>query len=430
MAREFAKEKMLPHAASWEEDKVFPVDVLREAAGLGFGGLYVPEEYGGSGLGRLDGAIIFEGLAYGDISTAAYLTIHNMVAYVVSKFGSPALKSTFLPRLTSMSSLASYCLTEPGSGSDAASLATTATPVEGGWILSGSKAFISGAGASDVYLVMARCQGKLPSSTEAATAAAEDTAAAADAAAGGSSSSGSSGPLPPGVPLPPAPADGDVSAKPAAAPADSAGAISAFLVDGTSPGVTFGAPERKMGWRSQPTASVHLDKVFVPSEALVGQQGQGFKIAMHALDGGRINIAACSVGGAAFCLDYAWQYANERKQFGQPVGAFQASQFKLADMATGLEASRVMVRQAAAALDAQSPRATLTAAMAKRFATDTCFGVANDALQLLGGYGYLQDYPVERYLRDLRVHSILEGTNEIMRLIIHRQLGRLDHRDA
>eukprot|EP00775_Hariotina_reticulata_P006700 gene6700-6923_t len=310
-------------------------------------GLYVPEQYGGSGLGRLDGVLIFEGLSYGDISTAAYLTIHNMVAYVIHKFGSNAVKSKYLPSLTSMERLASYCLTEPGSGSDAASLATTAQPVEGGWLITGSKAFISGAGASDVYLRGA--------------------------------------------------------------------------------GVTFGAPEKKMGWRSQPTGTVHFDRVFVPHDNMLGQHGAGFKIAMHALDGGRVNIAACSVGGAQFCLDYAWKYTSERHQFGQPVGSFQATQFKLSDMATGLEASRALVRNAAADLDSRSTRATLAAAMAKRFATDTCFGVANDALQLLGGYGYLADYPIERYCRDLRVHSILEGTNEIMRVIIHRQLQRLDY---
>jgi hypothetical protein len=404
LAHDFAREQMLPHAAKWDEQKIFPVEVMREAANLGFAGLYVPEEYGGSGLGRLDGTLIFEGLSYGDISTAAYLTIHNMVAYVVSKFGSQALKEQYLPQLTSLDKLASYCLTEPGSGSDAASLSTSAVPVEGGWLLSGSKAFISGAGASDVYLVMARCQGQMLSQDEVDAAAAEGGSGSGAGSAVGSGSSSTNG-----------------------AGGSGSGAITAFLVEKGWPGVSFGASERKMGWRSQPTGTVNLDKVFVPHTNMVGQQGSGFRIAMHALDGGRINIAACSVGGAGYCLDYAWQYTSERQQFGQPIGSFQATQFKLADMATGLEASRALVRGAAVALDEKSPRATLAAAMAKRFATDTCFGVANDALQLLGGYGYLQDHPVERYCRDLRVHSILEGTNEIMRVIIHRQLQRLDY---
>lgn len=318
----------------------------------------------GTGLGRLDAAVIFESLSYGDIPVTAYLSIHNMVAGVIDKFGSPEQRAEWIPRLASMESLASYCLTEPGSGSDAASLSTAAAKQGGDYVLTGSKAFISGASATDVYLVMARTGGPGP------------------------------------------------------------GGVSAFLVPADSAGLSFGKLEDKLGWNAQPTAAVILDGVRVPEGNRVGGEGDGFKIAMAALDGGRINIAACSVGGAQFCVDHALAHARDRKQFGKPLAAFQASQFRSADMATQVQASRLMVRHAAAAFDARDPRTTMLAAMAKRFATDACYDVSNAALQMLGGYGYLKDYPVERYMRDLRVHSILEGTNEIMRVIVARELER------
>lgn len=348
VAEDFARKALLPFSAQWDAEHHFPIDTLREAAALGFGGLYVADDVGGSGLGRLDAAIIFEALSYGDVPVTAYLSIHNMVASVVDRYGSDEQRRAFLPRLTSMDSLASYCLTEPGSGSDAASLKTVAKKQGSEYILDGAKAFISGGGVTDVYLVMAR--------------------------------TGAPGPK----------------------------GISAFLVEKDTPGLSFGKREHKLGWNAQPTTAVMLDGVRVPEGQRVGEEGDGFKIAMSALDGGRINIAACSLGGAQFALDTARGYASSRQQFGRPISEFQATQFKVADMATSLQASRLMVRHAAAALDARAPTATLQAAMAKRFATDACFGVANDALQLLGGYGYLKEYPIERVLRDLRVHSILE----------------------
>ncbi|GBF99969.1 hypothetical protein Rsub_12662 [Raphidocelis subcapitata] len=414
LASDFARGRLEPHAAGWDARGEFPVAALREAAGLGFGGVYTPEDLGGSGLSRADGAVIFEALAYGDVPFAAYLTIHNMVSGIINRHGSEAVRSRYLPRLASMELLAAYCLTEPGSGSDAAAMRTVATPADGGWLISGSKAFISGGGVADVYVVMART-------------------ATGDAGGGGGGAGGGGIELGLGVPPPPPAA---VSAAAAAGGGESAkaggggggkgggGGISAFIVEKGSPGLSFGPPERKMGWRMQPTCAVSFDRVFVPSGQLLGRQGEGFKIAMAALDGGRVNIAACSVGGAARALDAAAAYAGERSQFGQAVASFQASQFKLADMATRLAASRLLVASAARALDAAAPEATTAAAMAKRFATDECFAVALDAQQLLGGYGYLCDFPLERIVRDLRVHSILEGTNEVMRLVISRQLQR------
>ncbi|MDP3635446.1 isobutyryl-CoA dehydrogenase [Phenylobacterium sp.] len=363
-ARVFAAEELAPHSARWDEDKHFPVDVLRRAAGLGFAGLYVREDVGGSALSRLDASIVFEQLSYGDVPTAAFLSIHNMVSWMIDRFGSDDLRQRYLPRLTSMELIASYCLTEPGSGSDAAALGTTAKKDGDSYVLAGSKAFISGAGSSDLYLVMART--------------------------------------------------GAAGAK----------GVSAFVVEKDQPGVSFGAQERKMGWNAQPTAQVNLDGVRVPEANRLGGEGEGFRFAMAGLDGGRVNIASCSLGGAQLALDTAREYLLTRKQFGQALADFQALQFRLADMATELDAARLMVRRAAAALDDRDPKATQYCAMAKRIATDTGFEVANQALQLHGGYGYLKDYRLEQIVRDLRVHQILEGTNEIMRVIIARELLR------
>ncbi|MDD3836375.1 MAG: acyl-CoA dehydrogenase family protein [Phenylobacterium sp.] len=363
-ASAFAAAELAPHSARWDEDRLFPVDVLRKAAGLGFAGIYTSEEMGGAGLSRLDAAIIFEALAYGDVPVTAYLTIHNMATWMVDRFGSDELRRRYVPRLTSMELIASYCLTEPGAGSDAASLRTTARRDGDAYVLDGSKAFISGGGVSDVYVVMART--------------------------------------------------GEAGAK----------GVSCFVVEKGTPGLSFGSQERKMGWNAQPTAQVNFDGVRVPGEHRVGAEGEGFRFAMMGLDGGRLNIAACSLGGAGFALDTAKAYMEQRQQFGRPLKDFQALQFKLADMATELEAARLMVRRAAAALDARDPQATKLCAMAKRFATDAGFSVANEALQLHGGYGYLRDYPLERIVRDLRVHQILEGTNEIMRVIIAREMFR------
>ncbi|MDQ0463235.1 alkylation response protein AidB-like acyl-CoA dehydrogenase [Caulobacter ginsengisoli] len=364
MALAFAREEMAPHSAKWDEEKFFPVDVLRQAAGLGFAGIYLQEDVGGSGLTRLDASLIFEALSYGDVPTAAYLTIHNMASWMIDRFAADELRHRYLPRLTTMELIASYCLTEPGSGSDAAAMRTTARLDGDHYVLNGSKAFISGAGVSDVYVVMARSGG------------------------------------------------------------DGAKGVSAFVVEKGWEGLSFGANERKMGWNSQPTAQVNFDNVRVPVANRIGQEGEGFRFAMMGLDGGRLNIASCSLGGAAFALDTAKAYMETRNQFGRPLKDFQALQFKIADMATELEAARLMVRNAAAALDNRDPQATKLCAMAKRFATDACFTVANDALQLHGGYGFLQDYPLERIVRDLRVHQILEGTNEIMRVIIGREMFR------
>ena len=364
MAQAFARDELAPHAARWDEESHFPVDVLRQAAALGFAGVYVQEDVGGSGLSRLDASLIFEALSYGCVPTAAYLTIHNMASWMIDRFASDELRHKYLPRLTTMELIASYCLTEPGSGSDAASMRTTARLDGDHYVLNGSKAFISGAGVSDIYVVMAR--------------------------------SGGDGPK----------------------------GVSTFVVEKGMEGLSFGANEKKMGWKSQPTAQVNFDNVRVPVENRVGGEGEGFRFAMMGLDGGRLNIASCSLGGAAFALDTAKAYMETRNQFGKPLKDFQALQFKIADMATELQASQLMVRNAASALDKRDPQATKLCAMAKRFATDACFDVANNALQLHGGYGYLADYPMERIVRDLRVHQILEGTNEIMRVIIGREMFR------
>jgi alkylation response protein AidB-like acyl-CoA dehydrogenase len=361
-ARDFAEAEMLPNAARWDEEKEFPAEVLRKGAKLGFGGIYCREDAGGAGLTRFDAAVIFEELAAACPSTAAYISIHNMAAWMIDRFGPDELRQRFVPKLASMEHFASYCLTEPGSGSDAASLKTRAVRDGDHYVLNGSKAFISGGGRSDVYVCMVRTGGEGPSG------------------------------------------------------------ITCLTVEADSPGLGFGKQERKLGWHSQPTAAVQFDNCRVPVANRVGDEGQGFRIAMAGLDGGRINIAACSLGGARASLDAAVRYLGERKQFGQPLASFQALQFRIADMATELEAARLMIRQAAWKLDRGAADATLTCAMAKRFATDTCFDIVNAALQLHGGYGYLMDFPLERYLRDLRVHQILEGTNEIMRVIIARRI--------
>jgi alkylation response protein AidB-like acyl-CoA dehydrogenase len=361
-ARAFARDEMLPYARQWDEDETFPVDTLRSAAALGFGGIYVDTEHGGSGLTRLDATLIFEELAQGCPSTAAYLSIHNMVAWMIDAYAGSELRQRFLPDLCSMARFASYCLTEPDAGSDAASLKTRAVRDGDHYVLDGAKAFISGGGRSDVYLVMAR--------------------------------SGEGGPR----------------------------GISCFLVENGTPGLSFGAQERKLGWHSQPTAMVMLDGCRVSAANRVGAEGEGFRIAMRGLDGGRLNISACSLGGAQFCLDRTVAYMKERKQFGSRLADFQALGFRVADFATNLEAARWLLRRAADALDRQDPSATRLAAMAKRLATDTGFSVVDGCLQLHGGYGYLRDHPIERVLRDLRVHQILEGTNEVMRLIVSRDL--------
>ena len=361
-ARDFAQREMAPNAARWDEESVFPVDTLRQAAELGFAGIYVGDDVGGSGLGRLDAALIFEELAAACPSTAAYISIHNMASWMIDRFGNPEQRERFLPKLTTMEHFASYCLTEPGAGSDAASLRTRAERDGDHYVLNGSKAFISGGGTSDVYVCMVR--------------------------------TGEPGPK----------------------------GISCLVVEKGTPGLSFGKQEHKLGWKSQPTAAVIFENCRVPVANRIGEEGEGFRIAMKGLDGGRLNIAACSVGGARFCLEQAIAYTAERKQFGKPLSAFQALQFKLADMATELDAARLMLHRAAASLDAGSPEATAHCAMAKRFATDAGFQVVNEALQLHGGYGYIKEYPIERIFRDLRVHQILEGTNEIMRVIIARHL--------
>lgn len=363
-ARAFALAELAPHSARWDEDKVMPREVLRAAAELGFAGLYVQEDVGGSALGRLDASIVFEQLSYGDVSVAAFISIHNMASWMIDRFGSDDLRRRYLPKLTTMEFVASYCLTEPGSGSDAAALKTTAVKDGDHYVLNGSKAFISGAGYSDVYVVMARTGGQ-----------------------------GAKG-------------------------------VSAFVVENGASGLSFGAQERKMGWNAQPTAMVNFDDCRVPEANRIGAEGDGFKFAMAGLDGGRINIASCSLGGAGLALDTAKTHLETRKQFGQALKEFQGLQWRFADMATELDAARLMVRRAAHSLDTKHPAATQHCAMAKRFATDAGFEVANQALQLHGGYGYLRDYPLERIVRDLRVHQILEGTNEIMRVITARELFR------
>ena len=361
-ARDFAAERMAPHAADWDENCIFPVDALRAAAALGFAGIYCGEAHGGSGLSRLDAAVIFEELAAGCVSTAAYISIHNMASWMIDRFGNDDQRARFVPKLMTMEHFASYCLTEPGAGSDAASLATRAVRDGDDYVLDGSKAFISGGSTSDIYVVMAR--------------------------------TGGSGPK----------------------------GISTFVVEAGTPGLGFGKKEKKLGWNSQPTAAVLFDGCRVPAANRLGEEGDGFKIAMQGLDGGRLNVSACSIGGARACLDAAGEHLRTRKQFGRPLAEFQALQFRFADMATNLEAARLMVHRGAAALDGGDPQATMLCAMAKRFATDAAFDICNDALQLHGGYGYIREYPVERFLRDVRVHQILEGTNEIMRLIVARRL--------
>ncbi len=362
MAIDFAMAEMAPNAMRWDEEKIFPTDVLRELAQLGFAGVYIGEEYGGSGLGRFEAALVFEALSAGCTSTAAYLTIHNMASWMIDSFGNEDQRAKFIPPLMRMDMMASYCLTEPGSGSDAAAMRSRAQRDGDHYILNGSKAFISGAGYSDLYVAMVRT--------------------------------------------------GD----------EGANGVSCFLVEKDTPGLSFGANERKMGWNSQPTAQVIFEDCRVPAENLLGNQGDGFKFAMKGLDGGRLNIAACSLGTAQRAFDKALAYAGEREQFGNRISDFQAIQFKLADMATELQAARLMLYDAARALDSNDPERTKRSAMAKRFVTDAGFNIANEALQIHGGYGYLQDYEVERMVRDLRVHQILEGTNEIMRVIIARHL--------
>ncbi|MGE6696124.1 isobutyryl-CoA dehydrogenase [Hyphomonas sp. NPDC076900] len=362
MAAKFAADQLAPHSEAWDRDSHFPVDVIKSAAELGFAGIYVKEDVGGSGLTRTDAALIFEQLSYGDVSTAAFISIHNMASWMIDTFGSQEQRAAWLPRLTSMELIASYCLTEPGAGSDAASLKTKAVKDGDDYVITGTKQFISGAGTSDVYVLMARTSD------------------------------------------------------------DGAKGVSAFIIEKDAPGLSFGANERKMGWKSQPTRQVILDGVRVPAANRIGQEGHGFRFAMAGLDGGRLNIAACALGGAQLALDKAVAYAKEREQFGKAIADFQNTQFKLADMETELQAARLMLYEAAARLDGKTPDATRWCAMAKRFVTDTAFKVANDALQIHGGYGYLADYHVERIVRDLRVHQILEGTNEVMRVIISRDM--------
>lgn len=359
-ARDFAQNEMAPHAGTWDANHIFPEETLRKAAELGFAAIYTSEEYGGTGLGRLDAAVIFEELAAACPSTAAYISIHNMACWMIDTFGNDAQRAKYLPKLVTMEHFASYCLTEPGAGSDAGALRTRAERNGDHYILNGEKAFISGGSRSDIYVVMART--------------------------------------------------GDDSPK----------GISTFIVPKDADGLSFGKLEEKMGWNSQPTAAVIFSNCKVPVENRLGEEGEGFKFAMKGLDGGRLNIAACSVGGARAAMEHARDHMKVRKQFGKSLDQFQALQFKFADMVTELEAARLMLHKGAWKLDQKAEDATQFCAMAKRFATDIGFAVCNEALQLHGGYGYIREYPVERLLRDLRVHQILEGTNEIMRLIISR----------
>ncbi|ATI44530.1 acyl-CoA dehydrogenase family protein [Vibrio parahaemolyticus] len=361
-AQQFSLERLAPMAAEWDEKQIFPKDVLREAGELGFLSLYTPEEHGGLGLSRLDASIVFEQLSMGCTSTTAFMTIHNMVSWMVASFATEDVRAKYCPKLVTGEWLGSYCLTEPNAGSDAASLTTTASKKGNTYVLNGGKAFISGAGETDVLVVMART--------------------------------------------------GEAGAK----------GVSAFVVPAQADGISYGRKEPKMGWNSQPTRAVTFDNVVIPASHLLGEEGQGFIFAMKGLDGGRINIATCSVGTAQQALNQATQYMLERKQFGKSLAQFQALQFKLADMATELVAARQLVRYAASKLDRGDPDATTYCAMAKRFATDVGFQICDQALQIYGGYGYIKEYPLERYFRDVRVHQILEGTNEIMRLIIARRL--------
>ncbi len=361
-ARQFAEQELAPNAAKWDQEHHFPVDVIKKTGELGFCGLYTPEEAGGLGLSRLDSHLVFEQLSYGCTATTAYLTIHNMCTWMIGSFASPELRDQWCPDLVSGNKLSSYCLTEPGAGSDAASLRTTARREGDKYILNGSKMFISGAGSTEVLVVMARTGNKGPKG------------------------------------------------------------ISALVVPADAPGISYGKAEEKMGWNAQPTRLISFEDVEVPVSNRLGEEGEGFVFAMKGLDGGRLNIATCSLGTAQMALDTAQNYMQEREQFGRPIAGFQALQFKLADMATELVAARQMVRLAASKLDRKDPEATAYCAMAKRFATDAGFNVCNEALQIHGGYGYIREYPLERMVRDTRVHQILEGTNEIMRVIIARRL--------
>lgn len=362
MAQRFTADNITPHAGQWDEDHTFPRDTIMQAAELGFGSIYVSEESGGIGLGRLEAAIIMEAMAYGCPSTSAFISIHNMGAWMIDRFGNERLKEKYLPDLVTMDRIASYCLTEPSSGSDAAALKTKAVRDGDHYVVTGSKQFISGGGQNEVYVTMVRT--------------------------------------------------GEEGAR----------GISCLVIDKDMPGVSFGAQEKKLGWHSQPTAALILEEARIPVENLVGQEGEGFKIAMMGIDGGRVNIGACSLGGAQRCLDEAVAYTKERKQFGKAIAEFQNTQFVLADMATELSAARALLYLAAVKVTDNAPDKTRFAAMAKTFATETGSSVVDRALQLHGGYGYLQDYPIERFWRDLRVHSILEGTNQVMRMIVGRDL--------
>ena len=367
MARRFTAEQITPNAAKWDEEKLFPRDVVRQAGELGFGGIYISEEMGGIALGRLESALIFEALSYGCPSTAAFISVHNMASWMIDKFGGDAVKQRYLPQLVSMEKLGSYCLTEPGSGSDAAALKTAARLEGDHYVVNGTKQFTTGGGVNDFYVTMVRTS---------------------DASQGGGGAKG----------------------------------ISCLVIEKEWEGVSFGANERKLGWNSSPTAQVNFDNVRVPVANRVGAEGDGFKFAMAGLDGGRLNIGACSLGGAQRCLDEAIAYVKDRQQFGRAIADFQNTQFTLADMATDLEAARALLYLAAAKVTADAPDKTRFAAMAKRLASDRGSQIVDQALQMFGGYGYLRDYPIERFWRDLRVHRILEGTNEVMRMIIGRDL--------
>ena len=364
MARKFTADAITPHAAKWDEDHSFPLATIKASADLGFGAIYVSEDSGGIGLGRLESALIMEAMAYGCPATSSFISIHNMASWMIDCFGSAEVKAKFLPDLVGMEKIASYCLTEPGSGSDAAALKTTARLEDDHYIVNGTKQFISGAGVNDIYVTMVR--------------------------------TGVDGPK----------------------------GITCLVLEKGMEGLSFGAPERKLGWNASPTAQVIMDNVKVPVANRVGAEGDGFRFAMAGLDGGRLNIGACSLGGAQRCLDEAIKYTKERQQFGQPIADFQNTQFMLADMATELEAARALLYMAAAKVTANAPDKSRFSAMAKRLSTDTGSSVVDRALQLFGGYGYLQDYPIERFWRDLRVHSILEGTNQVMRMIVGRDLLR------
>jgi len=364
LATKFTADEITPHAAKWDEEHIFPRETIKKAAELGFASIYVSEDSGGIGLGRLEAALIMEAMAYGCPSTSAFISIHNMASWMIDSYGSPKVKAKFLPDLVTMDKIASYCLTEPGSGSDAAALKTTAKLDGDHYVVNGSKQFISGAGENEIYVTMVR--------------------------------TGEDGPK----------------------------GISCLVIEKDTEGVSFGANERKLGWHSQPTRMVSFDNVRVPTENRVGKEGEGFRFAMAGLDGGRLNIGACSLGGAQRCLHEAIAYTKERKQFGKRISDFQNTQFMLADMATDLEAARALLYIAAAKVTAGALDKTKFAAMAKRLATDSGSKIANDALQLFGGYGYLMDYPIERLWRDLRVHSILEGTNQVMRMIVSRDMLR------